>query len=262
MIAVATACAAAPLALAAAGSNAAAPEWIDYFNTHVGATCVSGLTAHVGKERVVSTDAQRTLSVTHTAAGVVVRYSLATKVVETPKPQVSSLVPLPRVLSYTFRSDGTVATNPGNFTQAPFAYTWSEGEVYPTLAQIESGASRDGVLDLTLTPTTAAARSELSSYLVPGARTIIFALHYRVTPAPARATAVTPAGTFHNLVGIVFTVTGTTEQNLTASGKRIFGSVLGAVGSLVKSDVYFAPGEGPVLSETALGPAELERCSG
>jgi hypothetical protein len=113
-----------------------------------------------------------------------------------------------------------------------------------------------------MTPTTASARSELAPYLLPGRSTIGVALDYRVAPASPRATVVTPAGTFHDLIGIEFSETGSSEQNVNAEGRHVLGSVFAAVGALIKSTIYFAPGVGPVLASSSLGPAVLERCSG
>jgi hypothetical protein len=255
--------AAATLAAAApSGSDAAAGQWISYFNTTVGSTCVTSVTLHANGEKIVSTGAQRTDAVQRTAAGTVVRYTLVTHVTETPKPITPLPVMAPRTLQYLFRNDGTVATSPGDYSQPPFTYTYSEGEIYPTLAQLKAGVARSGTLDLTLSASTATARAELAQYLLAGHRAIDVAFAYRVSPARAPAVVHTPAGTFHDLVGIAFKETGVRLRNLNSAGKRIFGSLLTTFSSLLDSTAYFARGVGPV-STSALGQTvQLQRCSG
>ena len=50
----------AALALAAGGASASAPsQWLAYFPSRVGQTCVEGLTLHSGAETIVSSGTQR-----------------------------------------------------------------------------------------------------------------------------------------------------------------------------------------------------------
>jgi len=241
------------------GSDAAAAQWISYFNTTVGSTCVTSITLRTASETVVSMEAERTESVQRTAADTVVRYTLASSVTETPKPSTPLPAIAPRTLQYLFRSDGSVATSPGNYTQGAFEYTYSQGQIYPTIAQLAAGVSRNGTLDLTLSAPSA--RAQLAPFLLAGHSTIGVTFRYRVSPAPALAEVRTPAGTFHDLVGILFKETGLSLENLNNAGKKIFGSILSAFSSLLDSTTYFARGVGPV-STTAFGHTiQLQRCS-
>ncbi|HLK45295.1 MAG TPA: hypothetical protein VKT18_04870, partial [Acidimicrobiales bacterium] len=247
---------------AASGLQAAAPRWIDYFNTRVGSTCVASGSGHVGAIRITSTGSQRTLSVDRTAAGTVVRYSLTTNVTETPATATVPMLTI-RSLAYTFRVDGTVATDPGDYSFGPFRYTFSQAEVYPTIAELRAGVRRSGVLELTVAGTTAATRAGLAQYLLPGHATADVALRYTVAPAPPRSTIVTPAGSFHDLVGVVFAEHGVSGGDLSSAGRLVFSTVLDKLAAGLATTSYFARGVGPVWSSApAFGPVLLERCSG
>jgi hypothetical protein len=254
--------AAAGWALLGGAAAAAGPQWIDYFDTHVGSTCVASVTLHEGGETIVSQESQRVVSAQRAGAGERVVYSQVTSESVTPKP---SVVPATQTstLVYAFRADGSVAVSPSYSARPPFRYSVTgSGEIYPSLAALRAGASDTGSLEVAVSGTTQTARDELRTLLAPGSHGLVIVIHYRIGPAPALAAVSTPAGRFTGLVGITVFAPSADIEGANATGTKALQGVLSSLAAALASTVYFAPGTGPVSADTLGHRVLLQHCSG
>ena len=252
----------AALALVATGASASAPnQWLAYFPSHVGRTCVEDLTLHSGSETIVSTDTQRVAEITHSGAVTTIVEQVVTVVKETPPPS-TPLEPMHQTLRYTFPADGSIATAPGAYSNSQWKYTYSGAEVYPSVAALRAGKKLPASLSLTMAGATAASAAQIAPLLLPGHRTLDLALRYEVGPAPAKSEITTPAGTFRDLLGVEFNITSVSVTDATRKGAAALRPLLSEIGSEISATTYFAPGAGAVSTTTLGHTVLLDRCSG
>jgi hypothetical protein len=252
------------LALVATGSaaSASAPShWLAYFPSHVGRTCVEGLTLHSGGETIVSTGTQRLASITRSGAVTTIVEKVVTVVKETPPPS-TPLEPMYQTLRYTFPADGSIATAPGAYSNSLWHYTYSGAEVFPPVAALRAGQSRPASLSLTMTGATSSTAATIAPYLLPGYKGLDITLRYEVGPAPAKSQITTPAGTFRHLLGVEFHITAVSVTDATKKGAAELRPLLSALGEEISATTYFAPGAGAVATTTLGHTVLLDRCSG
>ncbi len=250
------------LALVATGAAASAPnQWLAYFPSHVGRTCVAGLTLHAGSETIVSSGTQRVAGITHSGAVTTIVEQVVTVVKETPPPS-TPLEPMRQTLRYTFPADGSIATAPGAYSNSQWHYTYSGAEVYPPVAALRSGKRLPASLSLTMAGATAASAAQIAPLLLPGHNALELALRYEVGPAPAKSEITTPAGTFRDLLGVEIHITGVTVSDATKKGTASLRPLLSGLGSEISATTYFAPGAGAVSTTTLGHTVLLDRCSG
>ena len=187
--------------------------------------------------------------------------SVVTVVRETPPP-ATPLAPMRQTLRYTFLADGSIATAPGAYSNALWHYTYTGAEVYPSVAALRAGATKTSSLALTMAGATAATRTSIAPLLRPGHRTLDITFHYEVGLAPPKSEITTPAGTFGNLLGVEFHITGVSVSDATKKGTASLRPLLAELGSEISATTYFAPGVGAVATTTLGHTIILERCSG
>ncbi len=252
---------AALIATGAAASASAPSQWLAYFPTHVGRTCVEGLTLHAGSETIVSSGTQRLVSVMRSGAVTTIVEKVVTVVKETPPPS-TPLEPMYQTLRYTFPADGSIATAPGAYSSSLWRYTYSGAEVYPSVAALRAGHTRAASLSLTMTGATTTTAAAIAPLLLPGRTALDITLHDEVGPAPAKSEITTPAGTFRNVLGVAFHITHVSVTDATKKGEAALRPVLSALGAEISATIYFAPGTGAVATTTLGHTVLLDRCSG
>lgn len=254
----------AALALVAAGAAAsvsAPSQWLAYFPSQVGRTCVEGLTLHTGAETIVSTGTQRLASITHSGAVTTIVEKVVTVVKETPPPS-TPLEPTRQTLRYTFPADGSIATAPGAYSNSLWHYTYSGAEVFPPVAALRAGRTRPASLSLMMAGVTAATAASIAPLLLPGHKALDITLHYEVGPAPAKSEITTPAGTFRDLLGVGFHITSVAVTDATKKGAAQLRPLLSALGQEISATTYFAPGAGAVATTTLGHTVLLDHCRG
>ena len=251
----------AALALAAAASASAPSQWLAYFPSQVGHTCVESLTLHSGSETIVSTGTQKLVSLRHSGAVTTIAERVVTVVKETPPPSTPP-APMRQTLRYTFLADGSIATAPGAYSNALWRYSYAGAEVYPSVAALRAGDTHTSSVALTMAGATAASEASIAPLLSPGHRTLEITFHYEVGPAPPRSEITTPAGTFSNLLGVEFHITAVSVSDATTKGAASLRPLLSALASEISATTYFAPGVGAVATTTLGHTILLERCSG
>lgn len=249
------------LATVSAASTSAPNQWLAYFPSKAGRTCVEGLTLHASGETISSSGTQHIVSVTRSGALTTIVERVVTVVKETPPPS-TPIEPMDQTLRYTFPADGSIATAPGAYSNAQWHYTYTGAEVYPPVAALRAGESRPASLSLTMAGATSTTTATIAPYLLSGHGALDLTLHYEVGPAPAKSEITTPAGTFRDLLGVEFRVTAINVTDATKKGAATLRPLLAELAQAITATTYFAPGVGAVATTTLGHTVLLERCSG
>jgi hypothetical protein len=208
--------------------------------------------------KVTSTLIQRVMSSSASTSGTVIRYRILTSAVASqggvPPTGTSQTVP------YEILPNGTLGVAPGSYSMGQGLQISLDGfEVYPAVADLQSGQKTTSTVMGLITGTTAAARQEAAQASSNG-QPLRMRFVFSVSGAPAPASIRTPAGTFRHLVEVNVALKSMTVLNAKAAVKSAFDAGAG-LGQAFASRMYFAEGTGLVEGVSAGIKQRLTGCT-
>jgi hypothetical protein len=235
------------------------PSWASYLDTHPGRSCT--LKGHISMGQagsVTSTLTQTVISSSASTSGTVVHYRLQTSAVASqgsvPPTGTSQTVP------YEILRNGTLGVAPGTYSLSEGLQVTLDGfEVYPSVADLQSGRRITSTVMGSLTGTTAAARKE-AAQLTSNGQPLRLRFVFSVSGAPAPASVRTPAGTFRHLVEVKIALDSMTALNATPQTKSALAGGSG-LAQAFGSRLYFAEGTGLVVGVSAGIKQRLTGCT-
>jgi hypothetical protein len=243
-----------------ASSTYSGPSWTAYLDTQPGRTCTLANPQSASTGNVNTQLAQTVVSTAATASGEVLHYRIdvSASVPGGSIPPTRSSLNIP----YEVLRDGQLGVTPdGDSLGSGLVFMFKGFELYPTVRELASGGSpQTSVVDGLLIGTTATARTEIRQMITSGSALQI-EVDIVTSAAPAKASIITPSGTYRDAIGVKAALVKMTVVNGTAATKQAFSAASGFAKAF-NSVLYFARGTGLVQATSGGFQELLTGCRG